>query len=327
MPVITKDASLQTYAARIEALLAQGERRILVAFREAIAVLEDASTLTEVEAHLTRGQYGKALDIIRQAMSKVSAAAIAQFIAAGEAENVFILQAGVSVAAFNVADREAAQAITTMRSDVLDRLANAQHRAMIKIAYRRNPPLDRAQGRAGIARGIAETVGFTERQISQIESYRRALESGSSEALRRKLRDRRFDPSIRRAANGGDPLSPEEIDKQVARYAERMKMRRAKEIARQVSLRATGEGQDHQYGQAIRAGELAADDIIQTWRSVGDTKVRDSHRHLNNQKRAHGLPFEGLYSAIRYPGDPLAAPAETAGCRCYLTRRIRLDLD
>lgn len=65
---------------------------------------------------------------------------------------------------------------------------------------------------------------------------------------------------------------------------------------------------------AIRAG-LRVEKI---WLSIMDSRVRDSHRHLNNTTLAMKLRFHGLHGTLRYPHDPAAPPAETRRCRCRM---------
>lgn len=69
---------------------------------------------------------------------------------------------------------------------------------------------------------------------------------------------------------------------------------------------------------------MAAGWTMKTWRSMRDTRVRDTHVALNGTK----LPITGTFlspsgSKLRFPGDPRAPIAEVANCRCRLvmTRR------
>lgn len=55
-----------------------------------------------------------------------------------------------------------------------------------------------------------------------------------------------------------------------------------------------------------------------TWRSVGDLKVRPTHKVANGQKRLVGVPYNVGGQLLMFPGDrSLGATAkEWAGCRC-----------
>ena len=86
---------------------------------------------------------------------------------------------------------------------------------------------------------VEEAPGTRYRKGQQIAAinYRRLLENNSAEALRRQARDKRFDQSVRRAIENKTPLRAEQIDRMVARYADRLVKQRAATIARTEALR------------------------------------------------------------------------------------------
>lgn len=55
------------------------------------------------------------------------------------------------------------------------------------------------------------------------------------------------------------------------------------------------------------------------WVTVGDAKVRRSHKRLRGQRRRIGTQFS---NGVRYPRDPLGEPEETFNCRCH-TRPVK----
>ena len=55
------------------------------------------------------------------------------------------------------------------------------------------------------------------------------------------------------------------------------------------------------------------------WVTVGDRKVRPSHKRLRGQRRRIGTKFS---NGVRYPRDPTGDIGETANCRCH-TRPAR----
>jgi hypothetical protein len=57
-------------------------------------------------------------------------------------------------------------------------------------------------------------------------------------------------------------------------------------------------------------------EITMTWRSVGDSLVRPSHRAANGQTVLLGQYFNVGGYDLRYPRDYLAPAKETANCRC-----------
>ena len=77
------------------------------------------------------------------------------------------------------------------------------------------------------------------------------------------------------------------------------------------------------YQQAFDAGELDPTQIVTTWHTASDERVRGSHRSMNNQKRPPGEPFiSGRGSRLRFPGDFNAPAREVIHCRCVVSTRI-----
>jgi hypothetical protein len=180
------------------------------------------------------------------------------------------------------------------------------------------------EGPRAVARAFRGTVGLTSRQRRAVLNYERLLRTGSAEALDRGLRDRRFDPTVRRATTGGDPLTDEQVTRMVDRYRARMVKLRAETIARTETARVLNEARQEATTQVLEQLETTQDVVERTWRSVRDGRTRDTHRGLDGQ-RVRGLqtPFVSSSGArLRYPGDPAAPGEEVINCRCVVTQRI-----
>lgn len=174
------------------------------------------------------------------------------------------------------------------------------------------------------ARVFRGSIGLTEQQVGWVQNYRRALEEGSSSALNRSLRDRRFDSTVRRAINDGEALSQQQIDRMVGRYTQRTLRYRSEVIARTESLRSTNGGQRDMFQQAIEEGDLRNDQLLREWNTARDERVRDSHSAMHNQE-VEGLdtPFiSGLGNQLLFPGDPSAPAEDTVQCRCAVGTRL-----
>lgn len=263
------------------------------------------------------GRFDEAMESIEVVMSRVAAANAASFIASAESEAKMLQQLGLDSASFDVTHRRAAASIDASRRSLMERLNTAQRMAIERGAH----SIDRDTRK----RQLRSVIGLTNRDAKAVENFRTALETGDRAALKRARRDKRFDRTINKALSGEKPLTKEQIDRMVDRYTQKTLDDRAKEVARQESLAAHHEGQIESYAQYLDTGDITADEITVTWKSVSDGKVRDSHVHMHGQQRKEGEPFEGLHSLIRYPGDPLAASEERHGCRCYLSRKIDLS--
>lgn len=66
---------------------------------------------------------------------------------------------------------------------------------------------------------------------------------------------------------------------------------------------------------AILQLPVPIEDIRQTWVSMRDEKVRDSHQDLDGETRKVGEEFK---TGLKFPRDPRAPIAESINCRCWL---------
>ncbi|MGW2550106.1 phage portal protein [Streptomyces sp. NPDC001635] len=71
-------------------------------------------------------------------------------------------------------------------------------------------------------------------------------------------------------------------------------------------------------GAADAAAENAGPDVVRTWITRGDDRVRPAHKALNGKTLPVGTPFSVDGFQLRYPGDPFAPIALTINCRCRL---------
>lgn len=109
----------------------------------------------------------------------------------------------------------------------------------------------------------------------------------------------------------------------VQRYEQRMIQYRARTIATTESQRVLHEGEEEMFEQAVKENKIRREQVLNTWRTAADEKVRTSHAPMNGQQRFMGVPFQtGAGRSIRWPGDVAAPAKETINCRCVLQRRI-----
>jgi len=164
---------------------------------------------------------------------------------------------------------------------------------------------------------IRDAIGLTSDQERMVMNYRVALEKAPLEALRRKLRDRRFDSTVRRAHAEGIPLKPEQIEAQVNRYRQRLLTYRATTIARTESIRLLSESNQELWRQAIEDGKVLESSLKRFWISTKDGRTRAAHRQIPLQnKDGVGMSesFKSILGPIRYPGDPSAVPGNVINC-------------
>lgn len=173
------------------------------------------------------------------------------------------------------------------------------------------------------------TIGLTSQQAKFVRNMRDELASGDTKQMAnyftRTLRDKRFDGIVKRAMAAGKPVSAADIEKLAGRYSDRLLKYRGDAIARSESLNALRAGQEEAYRQQIETGKLAPENVIGTWSTSGDDRVRHSHVELDGQKRVFGEPFVTPSGArLNYPGDESlgAGPEEIIMCRCKKTYSI-----
>ena len=176
------------------------------------------------------------------------------------------------------------------------------------------------------ARSLRESIGLTAYQTNIVAGYRAELNALDPAALERKLRDKRYDRTVRRAIETNTPLTAEQIDAMVAAYHRRMLALRAETIARTESIRATS------YGAVARAQDVLDRhpelDVIKTWIATDDERTRDTHRDLDG-KEVTGIqtPFKTSADAlIRWPVDEDAPADETINCLLPGTRVFAPEL-
>ena len=331
-------------ADRLRALIDTFEPQIQRAFLDAIADARASISLDELANLIEQGRLDDAFAVLNSIPNLMSTIVVSTIVSSGVDTADFI---NSEIRAREGTDSpinqpDAAQTAEGRLITVTVRFDQTNDRA---VAIMRNTTLrlirefTQEQRNAtqlalveGIARGanpreqariFRDSIGLTTRQQQAVSNYRRLLENNSTEALRRELRDRRFDSTVSRAIRTSEPLSDEQIGRMVGRYQERYLRFRSEVIARTEALRAVHQGTEEMYQQAFDNGALNPQDVFRTWVTARDARVRDSHNGMNGQERPPGEAFvsdDG--NLLRYPGDESAPASETIQCRCVLTTRF-----
>jgi len=172
-------------------------------------------------------------------------------------------------------------------------------------------------------------LGLTSQQAGYVARAREDLLSGDPARLRHYLtlnrRDKRFDPTVRKAIAEGKALPSDLVARITGRYADGLLKLRGDVIARTETMAALGQSQEAAYEQALAKGAVRADQIEGTWHTAGDNRVRDSHEGMNGQKVGWKQPFTSPSGAmLLYPGDTSlgAGPEEVCNCRCWRELKI-----
>ncbi|MGB5811733.1 MAG: phage minor head protein [Polyangiales bacterium] len=305
------------------ALLDRAEPRVRRRFLELVNAANALDDLEQVADLLEQGNIQGALAVTEEIAPGLATALDTAYTAAGLSAAEVLRSQVPTLLEFNQLNVRAVQAQQAGRLRLITGLSSQQREATEILL---NEALMEGLAPVAQARALKQSIGLTARQAQAVRNYRRLLQSGSSEALQRTLRDRRFDPSVRAAIRGDRALTSDQIDRMVDRYAERQLAFRARTIARTETVRALNEGDEELWNQAVEQGVVAAEDVSQVWHTARDERVRASHRAMNNQRRGLGEPFQsGLGNALRFPADPQAPARDTINCRCVVAREIKRE--
>lgn len=166
-------------------------------------------------------------------------------------------------------------------------------------------------------------LGLTGQHVSWLDNAREELENLNPAFLKRVRRDRRNDARIKKAIKKGIPLSKAEIDNIVGLYANKLLALRAENFALNESFAAINQSMLETYQQAVKQGKVAYQYVEKIWHSTGDTKVRETHRGMNGQRRKLNEKFNSSSGAVLdCPHDFKASASETNGCRCWMEVRV-----
>lgn len=315
---------------RLFDIAARFETPIREAFLSAVSQIKEQTDLEELEQQLREnGLAGATAFFQNLQVNQVFTAAMAiplqeAISASGRLAFSFIPGPAVVNEAFvfNPLVRESAEAIRNYELDLIQQVSNNT-----RAAVRNAVEADIISGRnpRETARTFRETIGLTPRQEQAVRNYRRALEQLDPVALQRKLRDRRFDGSVRRAINESRPLPQDQIDRAVQRYRERYIRHRSEVIARTESLRAISIGNHQANLQMIAQGSIDPEMVRRFWIFTRDERTRAAHRRipgLNPGGVRLDQPFVTPLGPLLFPRDPNGSAQNTVQCRCTIVIRL-----
>lgn len=307
-------------AGRLRLLLDRWETRLLAAFTGAVLGMRQDLSTDEIEQALQNGTAADLIDRAARRIRRFSRRVNDAYVGSGDDAAEFLTKALGIEFDFDRTNARAVQVMATNRLGILQEFTRQQRE---NVGFVLSEATADGLNPREAARRFRQTVGLTSQQTQFVSNYRRQLEQLDSGALRRQLRDKRFDRSVQAAINSGAPLAAGKREKLVSRYRDRWVKHRAETIARTEALSAVHQGSGEMFSQAIGAGELNPQNLIQIWNTAGDDRVRDSHETMNGQEQLIGVPFmTGNGAALMHPGDPSAPASEIIDCRCVVGVRV-----
>lgn len=280
-----------------------------MAWAAAVQQLRQQLTDDRVAQLITSGRIDELLtpEVLDDAMRDLRRG-MASGLQAGSASVIGTLPEVAQIAFSVRANPRVLEAIRTLDSNLLHgwkRDARATVRTVVEQGLR-----DGVNPRA-VARDLREAVGLAPHQLDEVRNYRKALEDRLAMARttgklggvgRYTLRDKRFDATVRKRN-----YTPAQIDTMVDRYAARRTADHANTIARTAALNANRSGQDAAFRSAIDGGLVDPARSFKTWRSVGDSRVRDDHKAMNGERVRYN---EAFTNGQQYPNE--------YNCRCLV---------
>lgn len=164
---------------------------------------------------------------------------------------------------------------------------------------------------------IRPFVGLTPADTAMLASFERQLRTDPIAALGRELRDKRFDASLVKAANG-EALTEAQIATMRARYAAKLVTFRAETWARTSTLMASRAAQHATWLQAAEDLGLRGR-MMKTWVTTLDGRERPTHHALHGNTVPLDQPFA---NGDMIPGDGTGIEGVEYNCRCVETIRV-----
>lgn len=173
-------------------------------------------------------------------------------------------------------------------------------------------------------------LGLNRNQSQYVINARMELESGSSAMLRRYLnrtrRDKRFDRTILKAIQTGEPLPDSVINNLTRRYSDRLLISRANTIGQTEAMEALNASRLEASSQMAEQTGTDPDKAVKVWKSASDSRTREQHAAMNGAEVVGiDTPFtmpDG--SQMLHPCDTSlgAGASQTVNCRCSFFVRL-----
>lgn len=330
--MITRRQQLKIY----EALLEQYSPEMADVFLAAIIDAKSAINLNDLADAIERNDIFRIAEMLlinEKTLFPVTEAQREAFIAAGQSTaDFFPTQAifgfnGGNPSAVSWLSENSGRMITQISEDTLpivrDTLAEARERGQgarrtaLDLIGRRNPQTKRREG------GV---IGLNEPQARATRTMRKQLENLDPAYFRKKLRDKRFDKTVSRAIETGEPLSKTQINRIVSRYEDRQLRFRAENIARYETNAALTAGQFDGFKQMLDDELIDGIDKEWKWNLGGQEHPRQMHQDMSGNI----IDFEDDFIfpdgvSMRHPHDPAGGPKHNMACRCTVFYTPRID--
>lgn len=259
-------------------------------------------------------------DAVRQGVIRTTRRAI---------QTLPIPKAAQVTVAFDYLNPRIVEAIRVLESRALDSLTTEAANTVRQVVGR---GIAEGLGPRALIPDLRNSIGLAPSQEAAIENFRRKLQGGeravvSGDVLPHrnakgelvggaKLRNKRFDATIRRAIANGERLTPAQVDAMTEAYRASMRAFNAETHARTAALDAARLGQDEAVRSAIDSGAVDGTRMTKRWVATLDARVRPEHEAM------HGvtIPMDQLFAV----DGGVALPGQNAyNCRCTVAYKLK----
>jgi hypothetical protein len=180
--------------------------------------------------------------------------------------------------------------------------------------------------RSGLRRGLHHTaiareaqfaIGLSSYDISLIETFELQLRGDPTTALQRALRDRRFDSTVRKAADAVTELTDPQVATMREAYAARLHRWRAETYSQTTVLNSLREGQLSTWRTIADEQGISRGRLFKFWICTMDGRERQTHHDMHER----GVPVDEPWIV---PGvGPVMTPGDNEyNCRCAQVVRL-----
>lgn len=296
-------------------------RRVGLSYRDVTDWLREQNSLADIEERIIAGDYQGAVRRLDDGAARIAADIHENYVTAARAESEWLdSKLPEKLVRF---DLESPEIVARARANKLELVRGWQEeRWKVTQQIAQRAMIEGAQGGINprrVAQDFRDSIGLTTTQEGWVANYRRALEQGDYiRATGYELSSGQADRTLRSYADRGKVLSPAQVDDFVERYRQNAITYRAETIARTEALRNANEGSRDSIAQAVRRGDIEADQLVTEWHAGPATSnARDEHQEMDGKRVRFGEDFV-LPDGTRMsgPGDPRGGAKHTANCRC-----------
>jgi hypothetical protein len=321
-------------ARQINAMLAKLEPAVQEAFNVAIQAARRQVNVTALIEALDRGDLGAAVRLLQLPQGVLFPLEDAIRAAYVEGGKMVAIAAPSALIGFNGSTPGAVAWLQELSSTriqgIVDDTLEATRAAL--TAGR-----EQGMGSRAIARMITGTkqgtqrvggiLGLTTQQTDSIMSGRAKLASGDPKLMREyldlKLRNKLYDPQIKKAIAEGRAITGPALDKIMAGHKSKALAYRGKQIAKNETFSALEAGRMEAMGQALANPDVEG--VSVRWQHNLSEVPREDHVAMSGTIIQLGEYFVFPDGArMKHPHDPAGGARHSVGCRCIAIYRVRM---